>query len=205
MFPGYSAHFEPSDLLRQDLFKVLSEQHQHHSPRSGQVLSCIPITMVPCECGQPFDDLTDWKAHSTATGNCCIYRCQKPNSAASSPGFAFETPTSSTIVTSRASAWKAPTASEGFLNEGYYYNLSDDAWKGLVTSNMDSCYPLLGAWNAPAVSTLHSPNSVQSHPQIILQKIAHRSIMPFPKSQYPLQGCRTSPTRLLTVKYGQPL
>ena len=54
--------------------------------------------MVPCECGLPFDDLADWKAHSTATGHCCICKCRKPASAPTRPGFRFEeikTPTSS--------------------------------------------------------------------------------------------------------------
>lgn len=117
--------------------------------------------MVPCECGQPFDDLTDWKAHSTATGNCCIHRCRKPYSAASSPGFAFETPTSSTIVTSRASAWKAPTASKGFLNEGYYYNLSDDAWKGGNFEHGSYRKLLPVAWRLERPSSLHTVFSKQ--------------------------------------------
>ena len=46
--------------------------------------------MVPCECGVPFDDLTDWKTHSTATGHCCMYKCRKPASSSTHPSLLSE-------------------------------------------------------------------------------------------------------------------
>ena len=102
--------------------------------------------MVPCECGKPFGDLTDWKAHSTTTGHCCTYKCRKLSSATSISGFAFKNHTPARNL------WNGPATFEDFRSEGYHPP-SHDAWKGLVSPSLD---PLLDTWN---ISTLHSPNS----------------------------------------------
>ena len=65
--------------------------------------------MVPCECGVPFDDLTGWKAHSTATGHCCIYRCRKRASASTStiPDLLFERNQPRTLPVNDYKSWDA--------------------------------------------------------------------------------------------------
>ena len=63
--------------------------------------------MVPCECGVPFDDLTGWKAHSTATGHCCIYRCRKRASASTIPGLPSEGNKSTTFPVNDYKSWNA--------------------------------------------------------------------------------------------------
>ena len=139
--------------------------------------------MVPCERGKPFDDLTDWKAHSTTTGHCCIYECRKPSSAASIPDFAFETATSSTFMTSRTPAWNAPATSKVFRSEGYH-PLSYEPWKGLVSSRLDPTEsrdpspPLLGTVNAPAVSTMHSLKCCSPLPDALLNVPASSTRQP---------------------------
>ena len=116
--------------------------------------------MAPCECGKQFKDLTDWKAHSTRTGHCCIYKCRRPASAASTPGFAFETATSSAFKTENSPGWNAPAPFEMFPSERYH-PLSYDAWKDLESStpNLTGSYPSLSTWNTPAAPTLYPLNA----------------------------------------------
>ena len=118
--------------------------------------------MVPCECGKQFDDLTDWKAHSTMSGHCCIYKCRRPASAASIPGFAFDIATSSTFKTSHTAAWNASETSKKISSE-LCHPVPYDVWKDQVSSKVDptKSYPLLGTWNTPAASTLH-PSRIDS-------------------------------------------
>ena len=91
-----------SDLLRLDqsiAFLRTKSASSHHLPQVSlsKYLDVKPSKMAPCECGEQFRDLTDWKAHSTRTGYCCIYKCRRLASAASIPGFAFGTATSATF------------------------------------------------------------------------------------------------------------
>ena len=88
--PGKLHHYRFISLIVHEILIVPLLLYTFQVLRFASLSSYIPITMVPCECGAPFDDLTHWKAHSIATGHCCIYKCRKPASASRSPGFLFE-------------------------------------------------------------------------------------------------------------------
>lgn len=134
--------------------------------------------MAPCECGQQFKDLTDWKAHSTKTGHCCIYKCRRPASAVSIPGFTFKNATSSAFKSDNSPAGNAPAPFEIFPSERYhplsYDTGTTPAPSTLHASTPDSrlhytrqgpislrfpsppqyCFPLpSNVWRVPASST----------------------------------------------------
>lgn len=142
--------------------------------------------MVPCECGKQFNDLTDWKSHSYVTGHCCIYKCRKLSSAASIRGFALKSGTS-TFITHRYSDRNVTAPSKTLSNERHYPP-PYDVWKGLAYSNLDpteSCYPLLGTWNAPAASILHPPKGWPQLPDA--------SQVPTPFTMHPAGVCSPFP------------
>ena len=113
--------------------------------------------MIPCECGKPFGDLTDWKAHSTTTGHCCIYKCRKLSSAASISGFVFETGTSSTFGTHHT---PYPLLSNAYFP---WPNTQQDL-VSFTTHPIEDCSLLpKGIWKVPASST-RQPNLTYQSP-----------------------------------------
>ncbi len=127
------------------------------SIRSVYLTGCIPIKMVPCECGKPFGDLTDWKAHSTMTGHCCTYKCRKLSSAASISGFAFDTETSSTFRTNHT---PYPLLSNAYFP---WPSTRQDP-VSFTTHPIEDCSLLPnGIWKVPAFST-RQPNLAYQSP-----------------------------------------
>lgn len=137
--------------------------------------------MAPCECGDQFRDLTEWKEHSLFTGHCCIYKCRKVASAASIPGLASEIATSSAFIDYHSSPWNAlPPSDYQSLNSppasfetatssalpfmGYYPSL----WNALPPSDYQSLnsppaleletYPFAPSFTASATTTALNPS-----------------------------------------------
>ena len=127
------------------------------APLFTSLNSYIPITMVPCECRASFNDLTDWKAHSTATGHCCIYKCRKPASASTKPGLLFERTKPPTIPMSHYESWNAHPAFRSSPSENGHPRSYYD-WRGL-----GSRYELPHARDPAAPRLQHPPNG---HPPL---------------------------------------
>ena len=145
------------DRIASESMKTMIRELLKLLPRSTSISSCTPITMVPCECGVPFDDLTDWKTHSTATGHCCIYKCRKPASAYITPGISFDRLESLILPRNYNESWNAHPTFQVSPSEDFhpppYHN-----WR-----NLQSRYELPHTRD-PAAPVLQLPPKGRSSP-----------------------------------------